>query len=519
MKKTVVFILLLMLFTATSLPAQFNPVESAKSLVMIKITANGQPSAASGFIWKHDDWVVTSLHAMQAGAQIKVLYLNSYWRDAEVIRVLPKADLVLLKTNLSEMPLNKPVKPVTSFYTGQVKFREKLYAQGYHGGANGHRTQSLEKGDANPETLEYLIVSIPNKKKLKALGFPQIDLPVYFLNGSLLPGYSGAPIYNTDGQLIAIGDGGLENGQINVSWAIPATYLTELESTNSTQLPASLTDLSLLFSAQMQLDEDFDEEKFVNDDLPYLPAENEHNGFEFYKTKNRSFEQMYETSFDPDNLDYFADNFEENNIFIDYSTLRFDIYEDVINGIVVALPEDSRLVYQPESGSYVVDMSDYNLSHYFMLEYVGVHDTEADFASIDDAIALVDDIIQSSYGVAVGGFTIDDDYSYTLTAADQSQVAYLLYQGNNNYYDKYENEYSLVVYLTILLQDSKVFYSIATITMPVAELNVAMSTGIDCVDYYDMSTGECDYFEMLMRVVAATHLTTFANKHLTDAHK
>jgi hypothetical protein len=34
-----------------------------------------------------------------------------------------------------------------------------------------------------------------------------------------------------------------------------------------------------------------------------------------------------------------------------------------------------------------------------------------------------------------------------------------------------------------------------------------------------MSTGECDYFEMLMRVVAATHLTTFANKHLIGAHK
>ncbi|NCU36927.1 hypothetical protein EOM75_13080, partial [Candidatus Falkowbacteria bacterium] len=83
------------------------------------------------------------------------------------------------------------------------------------------------------------------------------------------------------------------------------------------------------------------------------------------------------------------------------------------------------------------------------------------------------DIIQSSYGIAVGGFTIDEDYSYTLTAPEQSQVAYLFYQGNNNYYDKYENEYSLVVYLTILLQDSKVFYSIATITMPVAELNAA----------------------------------------------
>ncbi|NCA86332.1 MAG: serine protease [Clostridia bacterium] len=507
--------LLLLILTAVSLHAQFNPVESAKSLVMIKVTVNGQPSAASGFIWKHDDWVVTSLHAMQQGAEIKVLYLNSYWRDAEVIRVLPKADLVLLKTNLSAMPLNKPVKPITSYYTGQVNFREKLYAQGYHGGANGHRTQSLEKGDADPETLEYLIVSIPDKKKLKALGFPQIDLPVYFLNGSLLPGYSGAPIYNAAGQLTAIGDGGLENGQINVSWAIPATYLPELENANSTQLPASLTDLSLLFSAKMQLDEDFDEEKFNDDETTFSMTDIPENGFEFYKTKNRSFEQMYESSFDPENLDYFAGEFEENNIFIDYSTLRFDIYEDVINGIVVALPEDSRLVYQPESGSYVVDMSDYNLSDYFMLEYVGVHDTEAAFSDIDDAIAVVDAIIESSYGATVGGFTIDEDYSYTLTAPDQSQVAYLFYQGNENYYDEYENEQSLVVYLTILLQDSKVFYSIATISMPVAELDAAMSTGIDCVDNYDLNTDECDYFEMLMRVVASTHLTTFANKRLT----
>jgi hypothetical protein len=515
--KNIAALLLLIFFTATTVSAQqLNTVETAKSLVMIKITANGKPTAASGFIWKHDDWVVTSLHAMQAGAQIKVLYLNSYWRDATVIRVLPAADLVLLQTNLAEMPLNKAVKPITS-YANQVTEREKLYAQGYHGGANGHRTQALEKGGATPETLEFLIVNTADKKKLKALGFPHLDLPIYYLNGSLLPGYSGAPIYNLAGQLVAIGDGGLENGQINVSWAIPATYLPELENANSTQLPASLTDLSVLFSAQMQLDDNFDEEKFINEEPPVHSSGNQQNGFEFYKTKNRSFEQMYESSFDPENLDYFAEEFEENNIFIDYSTLRFDIYEDVINGIVVALPEASQLVYQPESGSYVVDMSDYNLHQYFMLEYVGVHDTEATFSDIDDAIALVDDIIESSYGTTVGGFTFDDDYSYTLTDDDQSQVAYLLLQGNNNYFDDAGAESSLMVYLTVLLQDSKVFYSIATISMPVDALSEAMSTGIDCVDYYDSNSDECDYFEMLMRVVASTHLTTFANKQLTKA--
>jgi hypothetical protein len=512
--KNIAALLLLIFFTATNLSAQFNPVESAKSLVMIKVTANGQPTAASGFIWKQDDWVVTSLHAMQAGAQIKVLYLNEFWRDASVICVLPKADLVLLKTNLAEMPLNKAVKPIASFYTGKVKFPEKLYAQGYHGGANGSRTQSLEKGDANPETLEYLIVNIADKKKLKALGFPQIDLPVYYLNGSLLPGYSGAPIYNSAGQLAAIGDGGLENGQINVSWAIPATYLPELEKANSTQLPASLTDLSMLFSAKMQLDEDFDEEKFTNEE-PLIPSEDMQDGFEFYKTKNRSFEQMYESSFDPGNLDYFANEYEQNNIHIDYNELRFDIYEDVNNGIVVALPEESQLVYQPESGSYVVDLSNYNLSQFFMLEYVGVHDTEAALSDINDAITLVEGIIELAYGDAVGGVTADENYSYTLTDDDQSQMAYLLYQGNENYDEDDGTESSLMIYLTVLLQDSKVFYSIATISMPVAELSEAMSTGIDCVDYYNDNSDECDYFEMLMRVVASTHLTTFANKQLT----
>lgn len=514
MKNIAVF-LLLIFFTTTNLPAQFNPVESVKSLVMIKVTANGQASAASGFIWKQDDWVVTSLHAMQAGAQIKVLYLNEFWRDATVIRVLPKADLVLLKTNLAEIPLNKAVKPIASFYTGTVKFPEKLYAQGYHGGAKGSRTQSLEKGDANPETLEYLIVNTADKKKLKALGFPQIDLPVYYLNGSLLPGYSGAPIYNSAGQLAAIGDGGLENGQINVSWAIPATYLPELEQTNSTQLPASLTDVSLLFSAKMQLDENFDEEKFVNEEPEIQSSGNQQNGFEFYKTKNRSFEQMYETSFDPDNLDYFANEYEQNNIHIDYNELRFDIYEDVNNGIVVALPEESQLVYRPESGSYVVDLSNYNLSQFFVLEYVGLHDTEANLSDINDAITLVQSILEISYGDAVGGFTADENYSYTLTDDDGSQMAYLLYQGNENYNEDDGTESSLVVYLTVLLQDSKVFYSIATISMPVTELSEAMSTGIDCVDYYDENSEACDYFEMLMRVVASTHLTTFANKQLT----
>ncbi len=50
---------------------------------------------------------------------------------------------------------------------------------------------------------------------------PALDIHVLNINGNLLPGHSGAPILNGDGQVVGVGNGGIDLGRVGWGWAIP----------------------------------------------------------------------------------------------------------------------------------------------------------------------------------------------------------------------------------------------------------------------------------------------------------
>jgi hypothetical protein len=528
--KKVIRIALVLVFAWGNSFAELDPKETAKSLVKVMVTGAGKANICSGFIWQNDDWVVTSLHAMKRNGKIEVQYLNKYWRDAEVYKVLAKSDLVLLKVDLSgDNQLPGQVKAISEFKPDGVGFDEALYAQGYHGGADGHRTQKMSKGDADPETLEYVVVKKETKDKLFALGFPKIDLPIYYLNGSLLPGYSGCPIYNKSGDLVGIGDGGLEGGQVNVSWAIPAKFLNDLVNSQTAALPPTIDNAGVLFSAVVQVDVTWDGPKDVESyeadiqaQLDKMYSSYGEGDFQFFQTKNRSFLEMFNTSNDPENLLMFAEEFENNNILMDYYNLGYDIYEDVNHGMVIAVPEFCELIYDPLNKVFSADLSFYgeNQSYYFGLMYGGYLDNDAYYEDIDMAVDELLTVLNQTYGAAVNGFVEDPNYSYILELDNNREIAYILYQGANNFLDDNGNELALQFYLTVLFEDNKIFFTLATITIPVFEVSQAFQVGIDCVNNTDeINKTYCNYFEMMMRVVGASHLTTFANTQIAGTRK
>ncbi len=472
MKTTISLILILALAGQFAMAQKFNPDVSEKSLVRVEITQGTKGYACSGFLWKRNDWVVTSLHAMKQGATYKVVYGNKYYRNATPVKVYKDADLVLLKTDADQKPLSIQTTPIMSANTEPVSFGDKVYAQGYHGGATGHRTTPLEKNDANPETLQSLVVKKEELNTLINLGFPKIDMQVIYLSGSLLPGYSGSPIYNLKGELIGIGNGGLENGTNNVSWAIPAKYLADLENSQSAELPQNLEKISLLMSSQVEVDlssssgadEDM-QQKMVEQYAVYYGGT-----LEFIQTKNRSIDQMYQTSYDPENLDKFAEELEENGLQIDYDFIRYDIFEDLDFGVTIAVPEGSSLVYNPDNGVFTANLTNYPLYNYFSLEYYSLVDTEWAIENVDMAANLLIDQLEAAIGQHVGGFTEDEDFSYRNEIDDDREAVYVLFQGNNTYLDDYENEHSLGIYLTVLKDRNRYFYSMATITIPIYQL-------------------------------------------------
>ncbi|MCF8379089.1 MAG: serine protease [Bacteroidales bacterium] len=508
--KKLISLLIVLFFIYQPGFSQFDPDASGKSLVRIMVTGSGNANVCSGFVWKKDEWIVTSLHAMKKNGKVQVQYLNKYWRDAKIIKTFPKADLVLLETNLNAKPLAASVLPIKSYSSAKVNFADKIYALGYHGGSEGYRTQSLEKGHAKPETIEYLVAKDESKQLVAHLGIPAIDLPILYLNGSLLPGYSGSPIYNTKGELIGIGDGGLESGQVNVSWAIPASYLDQLENSPTSSLPANIDQLDLLFSAKVEVKAETEspeeiQELFADEYESYV-----YGDFEFYYTKTRSFEDMYNSTLDPENLQYFVNDFTENNLYLNYNQLNFDIYEDALQGIILAVPAGSPLIYDQTNGIFQADLSKLPLGSYFALEFTGLAGDKF-YSDVDMAVDDLLNLIDQAYGASVGGFQEDEDYSYSFQVDENRQMAYILFTGNNLLTNSDGSQMDVNMYLTVLLDDSKVFYTLSTIYIPVYDLGDAVTYGIDCVNYYNENAEYCDYFELLMHVIASTHLTTFAN--------
>ena len=507
MTKKLFFIITFISFSFISV-AQFNPQLAQKSLVKVMVTANGKAGVCSGFIWKEADWVVTSLHAMKPGGKIQVQYLDADWYSAKIIKVNVAADLVLLQ--ITDGPVPAGVVPLQAYSSKTLNFGEEIVAIGYNSGSKGSSTRSMKKGYVNPETLETLVPAA-DRKTIEASGLPEIDLEIIYLDGSLLPGYSGSPAYDKSGNLVGIGDGGLEGGASNVSWIIPAKFLSELENSNVTSLPANFSQISQHFSAEVEVDvastdPDQVEQKFADEYQSY-----EGGDFLFYYTKTRTLVEMYNSSYDPGNIDKIVDEFEANNLHVDYNVMSYDIYEDAYSGIVVAIPEGQTFAYDDANGIFYTDMTDYPQGYYYSLRFEGI---KGDFANqtIEGTANILMENLNNTLGGATNGFYLDQDYSYTTWLDQYSGIAYIMLVGNNQFVNADGINVASILYITLLQDQTQAFYSIAELIVPVDALNYAMTTGIDCINNYSSSPEYCDYFESYMEIMCAAHLTTFANK-------
>jgi hypothetical protein len=511
MKKSVCILVFVLSAVFYSQGQQFDPNPIKNSLVRVVVPINDKDSKVlTGFVWKNPNQVVTSLHGMSKTGTIKVLYLNNAWRNVKIKKVYQKADLVLLEVLPGQDPVPIGVAPINNFHVGPIKFGADVYAFGFNSGAPGSSSRILRKGDVSPETLNSLIPS-KDKAALAKIGFPALDLNILYLEGSLLPGFSGAPVFDSQGRLIGVGDGGLEKGASNVSWIIPAKYLTDLENSTVTTLPPNFETLSQLFSADVRIETTAENTENVEEELFRQTYANpvETDEFEFYPTKNRSLIEMVETSDDPENLMKFADELEEDiKVTLDYESMRFNIFEDINNGVVLAVPVEQQLIYSDEEEAFQVisDIDDgMNIYH------IGVKDdfSETDF---EELLETVGDMINTNFAGRYGlsGFTIDEEYSYTLDFGPDRKIAWVLSAANEGITGADGLTYVVYVYMTVLMSSEKTFMSVATIPIP-AEFVVLTATlgGLDC-NSPGMYAQQCEYMAKVFKTFSATHLTTFA---------
>lgn len=511
--KKIYLIVIILLACIIRLQAQFNPEAAEKSLVRVIVTGGGKMSVCSGFMWKKKSWIVTSLHSMKPGGNIAIEYPGSKIRDARVIRVFESADLVLLETDIESKPVSAELVPILRYASEKPKFEEKIYALGFNGGSLGNQTQQLAKGHANPETLWFLVRE-QDQASLKAVGFPSMEIPIYFLQGSLLPGFSGSPIYNNRNELIGIGDGGLERGQMNVSWCIPANNLDLLENSGNTTLPENLNEASLLYSAEVSIDVKSDDaEQNYHDASGQLGAQYKsyaHGEFNFYQTKTRTLSEMVSTAIDQENLYMFATEFDQQKIFFDYNSndFDFDIYEDVNNGFVIAIPVGTTLTYDQSLNMFSAALPlDDDDAGYFNLFYgMETHDGNP----VGEIISGFDE----AFGKMTDGLTRDPVYNKSHPLGSGWKADYFVLQGNKPYKlnETDEAEVLPIMFFCLISNQEEVFYSVALCFVPTdrEELVQAFDTGVDCIQSYDQNVPCCDYFAWFFHVIAASQLTSLS---------
>ena len=281
---------------------------------------SGRSQLATGFVFERGDCVVTAYHAV-AGCQRITVYSASLGAnyEARLKKVLKSADLALLElTRSTDLTPLQTVEETPDFNRELVVLGHALGAPTVLPGTlriGGSRTLK----DITPEAAE---------QEIRSIGVPSLSSTVFHLMGPLVPGHSGAPVFNHAGKVIAIGDGGLERGAASISWAIPAARLRALlQSGEALQTTARAGAFQNLFAADLRTD--------IGERT--LDA----GSVELRKLRTRTLGEMRRSSASDDMLGLMQ--LLPVGAPFDVDALRFDIYADAESGATLVVPAGMRL--------------------------------------------------------------------------------------------------------------------------------------------------------------------------------
>jgi hypothetical protein len=321
-------ILLISLCLSHPAVAQFDPtfMESRSARVIAK--GVGETRVSSGFLWKNSEFVVTSLHGVPGGSDVIVECLGVK-KKANVEKTLARADLILL----SVKGLPSGCKPfLTSDHTKPAPYTP-LWTFGHHAGARSGTSRMFVKGYATIERLDTLVSGAP-LRAIKSFGMPATDLDIYYVEGGLLPGYSGGPVVDKNKKLIGIVDGGLNKGQSAYNWVIPAKYLDDLTSSITSVIPPQVAQ-----SSQRHFSTGIDEV----DEQTIVTFEEEGQKYTFVLTKTQSMTELAATADDAEGVDQLLNVFAPAAHQAAAEALNFDIYQEQMLGLIIAVPADQGL--------------------------------------------------------------------------------------------------------------------------------------------------------------------------------
>jgi len=480
--------LLLFLFNNNVINAQLSET-AIKDLRKSTVRVKSGSKISTGFLWKNNDWIITTLHSVEDSNNIQITFVDQV-RKAKVVRVLKRYDLALLE-------LDKPVKlPKFSSSVKKPKINTNLYVLGYNGKGNLSTVidRSLRLGYNSSGKLKGLLSS-GLRKDLAICKSPDPEIDILYFDGSLLPGFSGSPIVNNSGQLVGIADGGLEEGAQSISWGVGAKFLNDLS--------VSQEHFKNAYCASKSSSVKFAAENLQDDTIDYLAF----NGYKFIKTKTRTIAEMYPTVDDPKGLDELITGFSMSNN-LNYSDFSYDIYTDFKTGATFCVPKGTKLKVRNDLLVGHVPAS--NLA-YLVWSKSSFSQVEHQNASLTFENKII------AYTNMDLTYEVDTDYSYSQPVFKRNGIIVnrLAYMGY--YVDDYNDVYPQTYLYETHIANGNTYLGMAVINLnntleTISLLTTCAFTG-QCIgsSFYDDCNTSCINYISFSQLVLGVHMGGFSN--------
>lgn len=292
----------------------------SNSVVQVRARGCGTGDrAGTGFVWPTADRVVTAMHLVAGCGQLALYHEGRrVERDATIVTVMRESDLALLSVRGAA-----DWQPAV-VATRRPGLQEDLAVLGYELSAPTMGSKSLKLSFGSSRLRDMIPDHV--RRELQALGFPSVDLEILRLEGHLLPGHSGAPIFDREGKVVAVANGGLENGAASISWGLPVGLLHQLRSSTQSP-PASGQRVAALFSSALESKGD---------------SAQGCGAITFTKLRTRSFADIARTTDNPAGLQQILHAFASSGL-PDMSRQMFDIHVDRESGATIVLPTGTAL--------------------------------------------------------------------------------------------------------------------------------------------------------------------------------